>query len=46
MNPTKGTTTPKEGEGGSTGVEGVEIEGVVKTFIKVDLPFAGGARAM
>ena len=35
--------TPKEGEGGSTGIEGVE--GEVKTFIKIDLPFAGGARA-
>ena len=28
------------------GVEGVEIEGEVKTFIKIDLPYVGGARAM
>ena len=27
-------------------VEGVEIEVEVKTFIKTDLPYVGGARAM
>ena len=40
---TKGTT-PKEGEGGSIRVEGVEWK--VKTFIKTDLPLVGGVRAM
>ena len=42
----KGVTTPKEGEGSSIEVEGVEIEVEVKAFIKIDLPFVGGARAM
>ena len=42
---TKGVTTPK-GEGGSIEVEGVEIEAEVKTFIKIDLPYVDGARAM
>ena len=39
-------TTPKQGEGGSTGIEGVEIEVQVKTSIKIDLPFVSGVRAM
>ena len=42
---TKEITTPK-GEGGSIEVEGVETEGEVRTFIKTDLPYVGGARAM
>ena len=42
----QGMTTPKQGEGGSTGVEGVETEVEVKASIKIDLPFVGGARAM
>ena len=46
VNPTNQGNNNKEGEGGSTGVEGVEVEGEVKTFIKIDLPFAGGTRAM
>ena len=32
-------------EGGSIGVEGVEIEVEVRTFIKIGLPYVGGARA-
>ena len=43
---TKGVTIPKQGEGGSIEVEGVEIEVEVKAFIEIDLPFVGGARAM
>ena len=43
---TKGTTTPKQGEWGSIEVEGVETGVEVKAFIKIDLPFVGGARAM
>ena len=39
------TTTPR-GEGGSIEVEGVEIEEEVKTFIKIDLPYVGGARVI
>ena len=47
MNPiNQGITTPKQGEGGSIEVEGVEIEVEVKAFIKINLPFVGGARAM
>ena len=46
MNPTNQGNNNTQGEGGSTGVEGVEIEGEVKTFIKIDLPLAGGVRAM
>ena len=42
---TKGIPTPKQGEGGPIEVEGVETEVEVKVFIKVDLPFVGGARA-
>ena len=43
---TKGTITRKPREGGSIEVEGVEVEEEVKTFIKIDLPSVGGARAM
>ena len=46
LDPTnQGVTTPK-GEGGSIEVEGVEIEVKVKTSIKTDLPYVGGAREM
>ena len=39
-------TTPRQGEGSSTEVEGVETEVEVRAFIKIDLPFVGGARVM
>ena len=39
-------TKPKQGEGGSTEVEGVETEIEVKASMKIDLPFVGGASAM
>ena len=42
----QGIKTPKQGEWDSIEVEGVEIEVEVKTFIKIDLPYFGVARAM
>ena len=47
VNPTnQGNNNTQTRGRGSTGVEGVEIEVKVKAFIKIDLPFVGGARAM
>ena len=47
VNPTNQGSNNTQGRGrGSIEVEGVEIEVEVKAFIKIDLPFAGGARAM
>ena len=47
MNPTnQGNNNTQTRGRGSIEVEGVEIEEEVKTSIKIDLPFVGGARAM
>ena len=46
IDPTNQGSNNTKGEGGSIEVEGVEIEVEVKTFIKIDLPYVGGARAM
>ena len=41
----QGNNNTQRGRGFYRG-RGVEIEGEVKTFIKIDLPYIGGARAM
>ena len=47
MNPTnQGNINTQTRKGDSTEVEVVETEAEVKTFIKIYLPFVGGARAM
>ena len=47
MNPTNQGNNNTQAKGrGSIEVERVEIEEEVKTFIKIDLPSVGGARAM
>ena len=47
VNPSNGGNNNTKTRGrGSTGLVGVETEVEVKVFIKIDLPFVGGARAM
>ena len=46
VDPTNQGSNNNQRVDGSIGVEGVDTEGEVKAFIKKDLPYVGGARAM